>query len=156
MIDVLDVLLDGEFVVSEPVCFSSFDEAMAFVGLGSVKTGSSLLKQRPNLSAPTPRAVGGNTTNGSSNYVIGIHFTGRGGTGSSITVAGSSCSGGFWNASSSWRNVISSSYNGCARLAHYSELYVSGSRYDTRTVGQTDSIYGSMDNSTKSISYHSS
>ncbi len=163
VIDVLDVLLGGEFVVSDPICFPSFDEAMAFVGLAPFESGEALVKAQPDLTKPIaskqvrrstePPA---STTASGSSFVIGIHFKNRNGGGSSVTLTGTSCSGGYWNASSSWRNVISSSYNGCARLKHFSELYVSGSRYDTVTAGQTDNIYGSMDNSTKSISYHSS
>lgn len=163
VLDVLDVLLGGEFVVSDPICFPTFDEAMAFVGMAPFESGAALVKARPDLTKPVaskqltrtsePPA---STTASASSFVIGIHFTNRNGGGSSVTLKGTSCSGGYWNASSSWRNVISSSYNGCARLKHFSELYVSGSRYDTVTAGQTDNIYGSMDNSTKSISYHSS
>ena len=163
VLQVLDVLLDGEFVVSAPTCFGSFREAMAFASGGSVavRSGEELFAESPDMSKgfrldkrskidATRRA---NSTSGSSSFVIGIHFTGSYGSGSSVTLTGTNCSGGYWNASYSWRNVISSSYNGCARLAHYSELYISGSRYDTRTAGQTDNIYGSMDNRTKSIRY---
>lgn len=164
VLEVLDVLLGGEFVVSAPKCFDSFDAAMAFVSGGAltVNSGKDLFTTAPDMSKAfrtggtrdkATRTRAANTTNGTSSFVIGIHFTGRYGGGSSVTLTGTNCSGGYWNASSSWRNVISSSYNGCARLAHYSELYISGSRYDTRTSGQTDNISGYMDNRTKSIRY---
>jgi hypothetical protein len=164
VLDVVGVLTGGEFVTSDPVCFDTFERAAAFAGMGRFQftSGAELMGVRPDLSEPvravrTPlhgRSMAATTA--SSSFVIGIHFTGSRGTGSSVTLTGSNCSGGYWNASSSWRNVISSSYNGCARLAHYSELYISGSRFDTRTSGQTDDITGYMDNRTKSIRYLSS
>lgn len=167
VLEVLDVLLGGEFVVSAPTCFPTFQEAMAFVSGGALtlNSGKELFAAGPDMSKSFRTAgkrgtVDGrrtaNTTSGTSSFVIGIHFTGRYGSGSSVTLTGTNCSGGYWNASAAWRNVISSSYNGCARLAHYSELYISGSRYDTRTSGQTDNIAGYMDNRTKSIRYLSS
>lgn len=163
VIDVLDVLLGGEFVTSEPVCFPTFEEAMAFIGAGDLglDSGEQLFMETPSLDGSFDRArpvraqkpVMERPTASSSNWIIGIHFKGRGGSGSSISVTGSSCTGGYWNASSSWRNVISSSYNGCVRLAHYSQRNLNGSRYDTYGAGQTDSIYGSMDNNTESVRY---
>lgn len=158
VLDVLDVLLDGEFIMSEPVCFATFDEAMNFIGAGDIgiESGRQLFAEKPALNSGFSRTAAADPdmskTNGSS-FIIGIHFKGSGGTGSSVSITGSSCSGGYWNASSSWRNVITSSYNGCGRLAHYSQLNISGSRYDTVTVGQTDTIYGSMDNNTESVRY---
>lgn len=159
VIDVLDVLLDGEFVVSQPICFATLGEVMEYIGAGDigVEDGPDLFAQAPALNARYARQPATSTESSTSySSVIGIHFTGRSGTGSSVTVTGSNCSGGYWNTSSSWRNVISSSYNGCLRLAHYSQPSISGTRYDTYGTGQTDSIYGSMDNNAESIRYLSS
>ncbi len=166
VINVLDVLLDGEFVVSDPVCFGTFAEAMEYLGAGDlgIQSGPELFAEQPRLDGRFARGTAVSrsdaeatpTPQGGYSSIIGIHFKGRGGSGSSVSISGSNCSGGYWNASSSWRNVISSSYNGCVRLAHYSQPNISGSRYDTYGVGQTDSIYGSMDNNTESVRYLSS
>lgn len=86
----------------------------------------------------------------------GTHFDGYNGSGSSISVQGSSCTGGWWNTPSSWDNRISSSYNGCYRLAHFDSPNKSGDRYDTTGVGQTDNLSAAMSNRTESVAYYGS
>jgi hypothetical protein len=90
-----------------------------------------------------------------SSFTLGIHFDGFNGTGSSISVAGSSCTGGWWNTGTTWANRISSSYNGCARLRHYDLANKGGSYQDTYGAGTTDNL-STMDNRSESVSYHSS
>ncbi len=90
-----------------------------------------------------------------SSFTLGIHYDYSNGGGSSITVVGSSCTGGWWNTPSWFDNRESSSYNGCNRLKHWDYPNASGSYQSTWTVGQTDNLTY-MSNRVESVSYHSS
>ncbi len=90
-----------------------------------------------------------------SSFALGIHFDGANGSGSSITVTGAACSGGYWNTGSAWANRISSSYNGCGRLAHFDLPNKGGSVENTFGAGTTDNL-GALNNQTESVAYHSS
>lgn len=134
---------DGELILSSPKCFDRFDDAYAYA------------------STTTPRLAEGRVAVGSiqplgGTFTLGTHFDGSNGSGSSISIVGSSCTGGWWNTSTAWDNRISSSYNGCYRLSHYDYPNKAGSRYDTTGVGQTDNIYGGMNNRTESVAYYGS
>ena len=91
-----------------------------------------------------------------STFTLGRHYDGYNGTGSSISVVGSSCTGGYWNTTSSWDNRISSSYNGCARLRHYAYPNKVVPFDDTQGSGTTDNLNSTLNNNAESISYHSS
>lgn len=132
---VVDQKDDGELIVSEPECFA--DEAAADVRALEGRESSSALSS----------AV--------SSFVLGKHFDGFNGSGSSISVVGSSCTGGYWNTGSAWANRISSSYNGCYRLKHWELPNKTGASENTYGVGTTNNL-GSLNNRVQSVSYHSS
>lgn len=140
---VVDQLPSGKLVLSEPTCFA--DEADADA---SATVGPSSQLTSPTLSESI-------RVNASSTFTLGKHYEGLNGSGSSVTVVGSSCTGGWWNTSSSWDNRISSSYNGCGRLRHWDYPNTSGSSENTYGAGTTDNLTY-MDNRTESVSYHSS
>ncbi len=139
---VVDQREDGEFVLSEPDCFADELSASVWASYGLPLVGSGA------GSADSGGVVAATT------FILGKHYDGFNGTGSSITVVGSSCTGGYWNTSSSWDNRISSSYNGCARLRHWDYPYKSGSSESTYGSGTTDNL-SYMNNRTESVSYHS-
>jgi hypothetical protein len=87
-----------------------------------------------------------------SSFTLGTHFDGFNGTGSSISVVGSSCTGGYWNTGASWANRISSSWNGCYRLRHHDGPNKTGTYADTVGSG-THNLPSSMNNRTESVSY---
>lgn len=126
----------GELALSEPDCFDSELEAGIWA-----------------LTDPADRLDSGFYFAGST-FTLGRHFDGFNGTGSSISIVGSSCTGGYWNTSSSWDNRISSSYNGCARLTHWDEPAKNGSFQHTYGAGTTDNL-SYMNNKAESVSYHS-
>jgi hypothetical protein len=147
VVEVVGTQPTGEFILSDPVCFAAFSDAVAAASDGQIElpkgsTGSIVFRN-----ADTARAL--------SSFTLGIHYDGFNGSGSSISVVGSSCTGGWWNTPSSWRNRISSTYNGCARLRHYDNPNKSGSYQDTYGAGTTDNL-GSLNNRAESVSYHSS
>ena len=129
----------GEFITSEPVCFPTLEGA------------SSLTAETVGTSVRVD-GVGMTTL---ATFTLGRHFDGSNGTGSSISIVGGACTGGYWNTSTSWDNRISSSFNGCARLRHYDLPNKGGSFEDTSGVGTTDNL-GALDDKAESVSYHSS
>ena len=132
---VVDQRPDGELIVSEPECFADEAAADAKAAEGHESRAESV------------RAV--------SSFVLGKHFDGFNGSGSSISVVGSSCTGGYWNTPSAWANRISSSYNGCYRLRHWELPNKNGASENTYGVGTTNNL-GSLNNRVQSVSYHSS
>jgi hypothetical protein len=88
-------------------------------------------------------------------FTLGRHYDGFNGTGSSISVVGSSCTGGWWNTPTAWDNRISSSYHGCAALRHYDLPSTGGSFQLTTGVGTVKNL-GAMNNRTESVSYSAS
>jgi hypothetical protein len=83
-------------------------------------------------------------------WPIGIHFDGLSLTGSSLTVVGNSCIGGWLNVPAAWNNRISSTWNGCPRIRHYdgANLVV-----PEQTVLAPGGNLLSLDNKTSSIQY---
>ena len=126
VITVVGQLASGEFVTAEPVCVASASRASVVDDL---------------------------TLGTESTVTLGVHYDGLNGSGSSVTVVGSSCTGGYWNTSPTWDNRISSSFNGCARLRHYDLADKGGSWADTTGWGTTDNLPGWMDNRTESVAY---
>ncbi len=89
---------DGEFVVSPQVCFGTLAEALSYASGGTASfdaglTGEVLLADEGGVASIV------------SSFTLGVHFDGFNGTGSSISVVGSSCSGGYWNTGAAWANV---------------------------------------------------
>jgi hypothetical protein len=133
---------DGELIMSDADCFS--DEMSADVwasyGVPAVKSDSTLEES-------------GGVYASSSTFTLGRHYDGFNGSGSSVRIVGSSCTGGYWNTSSSWDNRISSSYNGCSHLKHWDWPYKNGTAESTYGSGTTDNL-SYMNNQTESVSYH--
>jgi hypothetical protein len=85
-----------------------------------------------------------------SDVPIGVHWDGPGLTGSSFTVIGSSCSGGWLNLNALWTNRVSSTQNYCPVIRHYDGYGLTGSHEDTYAPGGN---LGFMNNATNSIQY---
>lgn len=131
-------LEDGELVTSKPDCFSSLALADAWAAAGAP---NSILE-----------ADGSEDVAAASSFVLGRHYDGFNGSGSSIAVVGSSCTGGHWNTGSSWANRISSSYNGCPTLRHYDYPNKGGGSQYTSGAGTIDNL-GYMNNDAESVAY---
>jgi len=143
VIEVIGEKADGEFVTAPEVCFDTFSESIAHASGGTVVLDSST----PGSAALT----NGGIASVLSTFTLGIHYDGYNGTGSSRTVVGSSCSGGWWNAGS-FANKTSSSYHGCGKLVHYDYSNMQGARYTTTGAGTTKNLYG-FNNRTNSVQY---
>lgn len=139
---------DGELILSEARCYSSFMLAALDVSGGEVvldhdATGEGLFD-------------GGAEGSSLASFTLGIHFDGYNGSGSSISIVGTDCSGGWWNTGGSWANRISSSKNGCYRLTHHDYPNKVGDFESTVGAGATHNLSSSMNNKTESVSYWSS
>lgn len=134
---------DGELILSRPDCFADEPTAELWASQGVTEVMSETLMAGEDAVYAA-----------SSTFTLGRHYDGFNGTGSSIRIVGSSCTGGYWNTSSTWDNRISSSYNGCAQLKHWDLPYKSGTVESTYGVGTLDNL-GYMNNRTESVSYHS-
>lgn len=122
----------GELIVTDPVCYSSLDAAMEKEGVGAWGPDAS----------QSEAAV--------ATFTIGIHYDGFNFTGSSMSVVGSNCLGGWLNVSAAWNNRISSTEHGCPRIRHYSGFNLTGSTQTTYAPGANLS---SLNNLTSSIQY---
>ncbi|NND01910.1 MAG: hypothetical protein HKN91_03915 [Acidimicrobiia bacterium] len=138
---VTDKSAEGELNMSDPTCVTSKAEAAELAGRAIYK---------PQMADLDGMAFG------FSNFTLGIHYNGKNGTGSSITVVGTSCTGGWWNTPGWFDNRTSSSYNGCYRLKHYDKPNKTGTSANTYGAGTTDNIPTYMNNRTESVAYYSS
>lgn len=138
----------GEFVTRPARCYPSFSEAMLDASDGRLllppdATGDVLFTDAQVAAL-------------ASSFTLGVHYEGRNGTGDSVSVVGDDCSGGWWNTGDTWADRISSTWNGCYHLIHYSDPDMKGDTYDTYGEGDLDNIYGDMDDNTESVQYLSS
>ena len=150
VVRVLDQAADGEFTLSPATCFDRLASALEFAANRRIAEGAS-------LELPGPAVLGDPGASAAlSTFTLGTHFDGSNGTGSSISVVGSSCIGGWWNTGGAWANRITSSWNGCYRLRHYDSPNKVGTWADTTGVGQTDNLPSTMNNRTESVAYFGS
>jgi hypothetical protein len=84
-------------------------------------------------------------------FTIGVHYDGFGLTGSSFSVVGDNCSGGWLNLSASWINKVSSTSIGCPRVRHFDGNNLAGDEEALLVSGNLSSL----NNRTNSIQYSS-
>jgi hypothetical protein len=147
VVEVLDQLESGEFVISDPVCFETFAEAAFAASLGTVRLDPGVT---PDGLATAPGVVALST------FTLGVHYDGYSGSGSSITVVGSNCNGGYWNTTTAWDNRISSTWNGCNRINHHDLPNKGGDSRSTYGAGSVHNVPYPLDNAAESVSYSSS
>ncbi len=136
---------NGRLVTADPSCFGTFAESMSFASSGTLTlapdtSGEVMFSNEAVMAA-------------ASTFTLGIHYDGYNGTGSSITVVGSSCSGGWWNTPSWFDNRISSSWNGCYRLRHYNKPNRGGMSGSTYGAGSVHNVPWWINNKAESVSY---
>jgi len=141
---VLDRERDGRLLVTDPVCYSDLGVALSVASGGILEPGD--------VPSGSRLVAGGGDTTLLSTFTLGTHFEGLNGTGSSISVVGGDCTGGYWNTGLTWANRISSSWNGCYRLRHYDLPNKSGPWVDLVGSG-TKNLPSIMNNKTESVAY---
>ena len=120
----------GEFQLSTPVCYATYTAVLEHVG--------------------QPVADKGVTTMSGGTFIIGTHYDGLNLTGSSFSVEGVDCYGGYINLTGWWANRVSSTWNGCP-LIHHFYLQDLGGTWETTTPG--DRNLSALDNLSESIQY---
>ncbi len=148
VVEVIDQQPDGELVLGRMRCYGTFAEAVADVSGGDIRldadaTGAVLFSD-----AETGALL--------ASFTLGVHFDGFNGSGSSISVVGDSCTGGWWNTGTAWANRISSSRNGCYRLIHHDGPNKTGASESTVGAGVTHNLSSGLNNKAESVSYWSS
>ncbi len=92
VVRVTDIDPSGQMHLTDPACSSTRAAALRRVGL-------------------TEAAL--------ADWPIGVHYDGAGLTGSSLTVVGADCTGGWLNLPAGWSNRVSSTSHGCPRIRHF-------------------------------------
>ena len=153
------VVVDGgggkgpELEVIDQRCFDQFSEVLDAVGAPAdirenVTSPDELSSSDMRRLAPTPGSERPPTYSASA--IIGIHYDGFSASGSSFSVSGSNCAGGYLNVSTAWNNRISSTVNGCPTIRHVDGFNLVGTSEST-TGGGGNLSY--MNNRTSSIQY---
>jgi hypothetical protein len=83
-------------------------------------------------------------------FAIGVHYDGADLTGSSLTVVGADCLGGWLNLPSTWNNRISSTLHGCPRIRHYDGVNLGTPQETTYSPGGN---LGPLNNIASSVQY---
>lgn len=128
----------GELQLSTPACYATYAEVLVNAGVAGVEADASRL-----LGGGGAVALGGT-------WIIGTHYDGAGYTGSSMSVQGSDCYGGYINLSGWWANRVSSTINGCPAVSHYYWPNLGGSSETTVGFGGNLSW---LNNVSESIAY---
>ncbi len=108
------------------------------------------LRTTPASCAPTPSGALQASGAAASDWAIGRHYDGPGLTGSSFTVVGSSCVGGWLNLPPEWINRVSSTLHGCPRIRHFDGYNLVSPNQMTIAPGGT---LTTLNNRTNSIQY---
>lgn len=146
VVDVIGEKTSGELIVSEPRCYTTFSAAIEDASEGALVL--------PRSATGAVMFEDADVAGAASSFTLGIHYDGYNGLGSSISISGTSCSGGWWNTGTTWHDRISSTYNGCARLRHYTNANMGGAYEDTKGAGTTDNLTVNLNNKADSVSYN--
>jgi len=145
VVEVVGQQPDGEFITTPAVCYPSFDQVLNYI---ATRTASTSLRSSALIAAVTPE--GRVSTSGT--FILGTHYEYRNYGGSSFSVVGVDCAGGYLNLNNTaWNNRVSSTRNGCPIIRHWSEPYLQGNSSDLQWPG--GNLPSSMDNQTSSIQY---
>ena len=156
---IVALLLLGSVLVAAPESVAAPPEEHCAVRVvGQRPSGELLLTPATCRSTRTEAlvAIGAISTAGytaqSSSFMLGAHFDGFGYSGSSITVVGDDCLGGYINLSSDWDNRVSSTMNGCYRIRHYDGSDKTGASQTILGGGGNLSTLNNMANSIQYLS----
>lgn len=133
---VVDQATSGELILADANCYPTFKLAMKSEGVAAWGDGA----------AATAGEMAAAAT-----FTIGTHYDLFNYGGSSTSVVGTTCGGGWLNTSSTWNNRISSTRNGCPSIRHYSGANLTGAFQTTSAPGGNLSA---LNNLTSSIQYN--
>jgi hypothetical protein len=116
---------DGRMRTTDPTCAATRTDALRKAGVSLAATAEA-------------------------DHPIGVHYDGFGYTGSSLTVVGADCTGGWLNMPAGWSNRISSTMHGCPRIRHFDGYNLVSPEQTTLAPGAN---LLAMNNRTSSIQY---
>ncbi len=136
------VITDGvdsanNLIVKSYKCYGSYGDVLKAAG-ATKSTSSARL-------GDSPQSFGINS-------IIGTHYDGTNGTGTSFSVVGSDCNGGGLPVPLGWNDRISSTLNGCPAIYHYENTNYTGGLEITTGVGNLTNL-GGLNNKTSSLTY---
>jgi len=140
----------GELQLSTAACYATFAEVLQNAGyvVTNKKITPTEALEQGFIGLKAPGSGGALSLSGGG--IIGTHFDGFNSTGSSFSVWGSDCYGGYINLTGFWANRVSSTLNGCPVVVHY---------YWPNLGGSSEALYGSggnlssLNNLSESIAY---
>lgn len=142
LLPVIDRTDDGELVTGEMECFGSLADALA-----QVDAARDLLERAgPELSDALRAELLAQSG------IIATHYDGANRTGSTVTVTGDDCAGGYLNLPSNWVDRISSTSNGCPSVRFFDGFNKTGS---VEVTGLSTVNLGALNNAANSIQYAS-
>lgn len=138
---VVDQRADGELVLSETRCYSTFQGAMRSEGVAAWGEGAA---EKAAAAQPGVAAL---------SFTLAIHYDNpnQNASAGSFSVTGTNCSGGYLNMTPSWNNRVSSTTNGCPNVTHYDLINLGGAWYTTTGSGGN---LGSLSDRVSSVRYH--
>lgn len=134
---------NGELITGAPSCSTNIGGALAAITSGAWQIPADATLAGNGLDSPMSRS-----------FSLARHYDGSNGTGSSITIVGSTCNGTYWNTPSWWDNRISSTFNFCYRSRHYDNPNMSGSSALLTGRYYLLNVSGFMNNRTESVKYY--
>ena len=140
LVNVLGQEDGGRYLTDEPTCYPTFAEVLAAIGGGA---GARSAQRSAVPGAPIFAPM--------SSTLLARHFDGANQSGSSITVNGVACDGGYVNLSSTWVNRISSATNSCSNVNYYDGYDKTGSSEFTSGLG--DKSLSTLNNAANSVGY---
>lgn len=120
----------GEYITTT-ACYDTFPDAMASVGITTNAKHPRDFHYSPMSGDPT---------------IIAIHYDYFGLSGPSVSVAGTTCSGGYVNLPTVWRNRVSSTYTAvCSTIVHFDGLNKTGASEALYQSGNLDLLNNKAD-----------
>ena len=128
------------------------EEHCVLVVVGRAPDGE--LRTAPMTCAPERTTALARATAGQArlaDWAIGTHYDGAGFTGSSVTVVGADCTGGWLNLPAAWNDRISSTLHGCPSIKHHLHVNLTGTSQTTAAPG--GNLGATLNDEASSIQY---
>jgi hypothetical protein len=129
-------------VVGTPSAASAAEQHCSMTVIGQTARGQL-------ITTPITCGEGGEGGGFSILSVIAVHYTSANFTGSTLSIQGGPCNGGWLNMPAGWENVVSSTWSACD-TTHYDGYGLSGA---SETLGVGGGNLGSLNDRTNSVRY---
>lgn len=128
---------DGRYLTTSPRCYGSYRSMLESIDV------------RPRSDSEDATVLGAEAV--AMSTPLATHYENFNGLGSSLTIYGIGCTGGYANLDVAWRNRISSTYGYCGTIRHY-DLLNKGGISEPTSWGLANLLLG-LNNKTESVQY---